>query len=42
MSDTLLLFGVDLSNPVTPWVALALSTVGWLAVYLFASSEPRP
>ena len=42
VSDTLLLFGVDLTNPVTPWVALGLSTIGWLVVYLVASSGSRP
>jgi hypothetical protein len=28
-----------LANPVTPWALLALCAVGWLALYLFASSE---
>jgi uncharacterized secreted protein with C-terminal beta-propeller domain len=36
-----LLAGIDLSNPATPWVVLALVIAGWLAAYLYGSVEPR-
>ena len=42
MPDTFLLFGLDLSNPVTPWVVLGLTTIVWVAAYLVASSGSRP
>ncbi|MGH2584319.1 MAG: hypothetical protein ACRDJE_05340 [Dehalococcoidia bacterium] len=39
MTPILAVLAYPLANPATPWVVLVLCTLGWLALYLFASSE---
>jgi uncharacterized membrane protein len=36
------LAAIDISNPATPWIVLAVVIAGWLAAYLYVSAEPRP